>query len=383
MENRPTGAELSALDRENIRLMSYHTARIHYRIGYGTWSAIRGGRPPSRTARCDAAESNQVFVDRVLESVRTAPHLNTAERARSLGLRTEVIQRFLKSRGLSRLGPRLEHAGYKVELIRPLQVARLRRVLALYPGAITHIDFKTFGFLQGRPEQKGFRVGGYTVIDSFTGFACVHLAPTANAADAVAALGKFERAAPFPLAGVVFSDNGPSDFLSDAFIEFVHGKGWVQRTTRFHHPWSNGKAEALNKVLKYQCFPAITYANCPTLRALQEVVDTWMQFYNDHRAHTGFVNRGLPPRALFNLWQQTPGSHAERIERLGIARLGPEWKMRLLGSSPDSPTRGLRSQGGEPVAVVFEKDRETTFTPATEVTDPALPLDQPTFVFQR
>ena len=43
------------------------------------------------------------------------------------------------------------------------------------------------------------------------------------------------------------------------------------------------------------------------------------------RAHSGHVNRGLPPTALYELYEKTPGDHLDRLLALGIVKPGPEF----------------------------------------------------------
>lgn len=331
MKERFDGNQLA-----EIRRLSYRQANEKFGIGFTTWSRIRrDANFVPKTSRRGDREIAEVM-DRVLQSVREVPHINTAARAKSLGLRVEVVQRVLAQAGLSNLNARLQHAGYKVDVLRPLQVARLRRIVASHPGSITHIDYKTFGFLRGIGDQKGIRLGGYVCCDSLTAFATVYLSSTTGGEAAWNAIEKHRKTAPFELRGIIFSDNGPTDFLSDYFIEQVARAGLIQRTTRYNSPWSNGKAEALNKTLKYQCFPAIAAANVTQWDQVEELVDQWLHYYNHVRAHTGHVNRGLPPVAWYNLWKATPGDEVEKLAKLGVLPLDNQWVVSMMGGSHGS-----------------------------------------------
>ena len=158
---------------EHIRSLSKREAKRLYRIGDHTWQKIKRGEAvfSPTTRKATLAEDIQA----IPTSVREFPHFNTQVRAGRLSLRVEKVQNVLSQNGLSELNARLQFAGYKVETPRPLQVARLRRVLASYPGALTHIDFKTFGILRGAGSDHSVRVGGFVVIDSLTAYAFCYL----------------------------------------------------------------------------------------------------------------------------------------------------------------------------------------------------------------
>lgn len=341
-------------------LLTLREAKVKYGISQGTWQRLRReGTFISNAQR--AAEDAEAVVAGVLASVREAPHLSTAARAKALGLRIERTQGILATRGLSRLNERLRFAGYHVEAVKPLQVARLRRIVAIRPGALTHIDYKTFGFVRGMQAREGQRLGGYVVVDSFTGWITVHLAPTTGPRPAIAAVEKHLAACPFECTGVLFSDNGPTDFTVPDFVRFAHEKGFLQRTTRVRSPWSNGKVEAVNRTLKYQCFPVI--ANSPTTswEDVAKATDLWVKYYNDQRAHTGHCNRGLPPRVLYELWSRTAGDHLERLVALGIVPSEATWHIRGMGSDATGHG-GLRDRHGREVALVAER-RGTAYVP--------------------
>jgi len=184
--------------------------------------------------------------------------------------------------------------------------------VASYPGSLTHIDFKTFGFLRGAPGVEGVRLGGFVVVDSLTSHASVYLAKVADAIEAVAALRAYIEKAPFPVKGIVLSDNG-GPFLSDHWLNFCQANKLIPRRIRSSHPWSNGKVEALNKTLKYECFAALAGNICKWEDALN-LVEVWLSFYNSTRAHTGHCNQGLPPDVFFSLYQKTPGDHLEKLD---------------------------------------------------------------------
>lgn len=359
MQERFSQAQLA-----EIRTMSYRAANRKFGIGYSTWKKVKLDKDfvPSNSRRGD--REIQEVEERVLESVREIPHVNTQVRAINLGLRVQTCQKVLTRHGLGHLNERLRFAGYQVDVLRPLEVARQRRIVAAYPGALTHIDFKTFGLLRGHDGQAAKRLSGHCVVDSLTGFATLHLGPSTGE-NAVYALQKHKSTAPFRIKGIVFSDNG-RDFLSNQFIRFVIKAGWIQRTTRYNSPWSNGKVEALNKTLKYQCFPALIAANVTEYQAVVRNVEEWIRWYNTTRAHRGWINKGLPPQIWYDLWRKTKGDHVDKLVALGILPVDNSWHVSMMGSDrgnagerPWGP--GNRSNGsprkGLPFAFVLDKSR--------------------------
>ena len=323
---------LSVEQQRAIKSLTFHAAQDAFHIGFQTWKAIReaDGFLPFRGDGDALAE----IEESVLQSVREKPHLATGVRARELGIGTGAVQTVPVRRKLAKLHARLEFAGYRVEACRPLEVARQRRILATYPGALTHIGFKTFGYLRsprGQAQQAGERLGGFVCIDSLTSFATCFLTATSDQFQALEGLDHYRGAAPFPLHGLLLTDNAKC-FLSETFIQAVANRGLMQRTIRSSHPWSNAKVEALNKVLKCQCFPVIA-GNITDWQSACRLVDRWMTYCNEQRSHGGFVNNGLPPLALWQLYQKTPGDHLEKLIKLGLLKLDQEWSVRLMGSN--------------------------------------------------
>lgn len=345
-----------------IRKLSFREARELFHVGYTTWRRVKDDPTFVPVRPVDPRRSDEV-AQAVLRAVREAPHLSARRLAAKLGLRAEAVHSILRTAGLNELNARLQYAGYQVETVRPLEVARLRRVLAAYPGSLTHQDYKTFGYLRGVYGAPQKRLGGYVVIDSLTGFASVYLCPEANGENAAAAFEKYCKTSPFAVDGLVLTDNG-KDFLSEAFYQKVCVEhGCYHRTTRVNHPWSNGKVEALNKTLKYNCFPALGFAAEKDWAAVCAAVDGWMRWYNTTRAHYGWVNQGLPPLAFYNLWVKTPGAPYDKLVSLGLIRLDSEWTMRIMGGGPGNAgerpggprARGQdRSRDGLPFAFILE-----------------------------
>ena len=172
----------------------------------------------------------------------------------------------------------------------------------------------TFGYLRpprGTADAQGDRLGGFVAIDSLTGFALCHLAKVQDQFLALEALKTYVEKAPFPVHGLLLSDNATC-FLAETFLKGACELGFLQRTIRSSHPWSNGKVEALNRVLKYQCFAAIA-GNISDWKSACTLVERWMNYYNTQRSHSGHVNRGIPPVAFYELHKKTEGDHLGKL----------------------------------------------------------------------
>lgn len=336
--------------------LSFREAKARFRIGYKTWRSIKQGEQPGWSPARGGAREDAAKAQRVLDSVKAMPHLSTPHRAEQLGLRTETVQRILASRGLSKLNARLLHAGYQVSVVRPLALARKRRIVAAAPGLYTCIDFKAFGMVRRRGGQEKVPLCGCVVVDQLTAFATVLLDPRESAEAACLALELHRHRAPFRVRGLILSDNG-AQFLSDRFMLWCAEHGYVQRTTQFNHPWSNGKVESLNRTLKYQCAPALVAGLTTDLNDLQKLLDIWLKDYNEQRPHGGWVNRGLPPAALARLWAETKGTPVERLLKIGALRPKDVKQLRVMGQGKDGKVFGgtpLATAKGQPFAYVLD-----------------------------
>jgi len=236
-------ANLDVQAQLRCKTLTYRAASHQFHISYPTWKAIREANG-FLAFRADPRVRDQDgrLEARFLESVREKPHLSIDRRASELGCRVQSLQEIATRRGLANLNARLIFAGYRVEACKPLQVARQRRIVASYPGSLSHIDFKTFGFLRGAPGLESVRLGGFVVIDSLTSHASVHLAKAADAIEAVAALAAYTEKAPFPVQGIVLSDNG-GPFVSEHWLNYCQGHKLIPRRIRSSHPARNYRRE--------------------------------------------------------------------------------------------------------------------------------------------
>lgn len=361
---KPDAQAVSEAERHAacIREMSYRTARGQYRIGYSTWRAIKAGVLTGWVPTRGGRSLPQETIDRILASVKAAPEWNTLIRSSKLGVRTETVQKVLAGLGLSKSPGRLRYAGYQVDVVHPLAAARLRRILPSAPGTLTAIDFKAFGMVRGSTESAQVKVCGCVVIDHFTGFGTVFLHPAEDAEAAAAGLRRHVARLPWAARGIILSDNGLA-FLSDEFMAACADMGLAQRTTRYNHPWSNGKVEAFNRTLKTQCFPAICTGIVRDLKQLQVLVDVWLESYNSERAHTGWINKGLPPLVLYDRWLKAPGDNMAKLEHLGLVTPAELPFIRVMGTDKTglralaAPARDKR--GLPPVFIIDHNPKDT------------------------
>jgi hypothetical protein len=185
------GSRLSLEEQATIKRLTFRHAKDRFHIGYQKWKAIREANGFLAFRESRPATTRQEVEEAVIASVKALPQLNTGERAQKIGVGTGTVQDILVSRGLDRLHQRLRFAGYRVEECVPRAAARLRRVVAAYPGALTHTDYKTFGHLRpprGEAHQPSRRIGAFLCIDSLTAYASVHLTSVEDQFEAAKAL---------------------------------------------------------------------------------------------------------------------------------------------------------------------------------------------------
>jgi transposase InsO family protein len=339
---------------EIVKTLTFRAAKARFHLSYERWRAIKDGKLEEWQPYRGGGITPQ-HVEEVLDSVRSFPQWNSHVRAKKLGRRTETVHQILKAKGLSRLTARLKFAGFQVDVTGSLARARQRRVLACGPGIYTNIDFKRLGAVArmegGKRLASSRRVCGLQCVDAYSGFASCLLCESEDADAAVAGLQHYLARAPFKVHGLVLSDNGLS-FLSDAFVGFLRCNNFIQRTTQYNHPWSNGKVEAFNKTLKYEAMPALVAAGLKGPEETQGWIDLWCDHYNTKRIHNGWINRGLPPAVVAQLWERTPGDVFAKLVSLGHIRPNEVHRTRLMGSGKHAVDLALERK--EPIAFIIE-----------------------------
>jgi transposase InsO family protein len=357
---RSTQPERALAIAGEIRGQSFREAATKWNIGYSTWRAIKSGDQKAYLPRVRGDRVSPEVVESILASVKTMPQLNTASRAKALGFRVERVQRVLTAASMSRLAARLQFAGYSLAPSNSLAAARLRRVVAAAPGCYTALDFKYFGQLPGGNGTPRRRICGLVAIDQLTGYLDVLLCPTETGDMAAAGLRRYVKRAPFPVSGLVLTDNG-SHFTGDTFLKAAAALKLILRTTKYHHPWSNGKVEKANRTLCNECFPAILTGVVADIFALQDLVDVWLDFYNNKRQHGGWINGGLPPVAFYRQWEKAAGTHPlERLVAMGVLGQQDLEFVRQMGANviggtgKDRGRRHVYSETNVPYAFILD-----------------------------
>lgn len=355
-----------------IKKLTFRAAQSRFHISYPTWKAIVSGKldayRPSRGGRTIP----EATFTAIIESVKLNPTWSTGVRAARLGVRVETCQNVLRSQRLNKHVDRLRYAGFQVEASPPLAAARLRRVVALGLGSYTSTDFKRYGLVRGLAGEKARPLCGCLCVDQLSGLATVCLGSDENGAFAARTLAAHAQTVKayfdIKLSGVVLSDNGMA-FTSKPYAETLHSLGLIPRWTRPNHPWSNGKAEALNKKLKYNAMPAICTGVFENISEIETALTVWMRHYNEKAFYGGWINKGLPPVEFGKLWMATPGKPFERLVRLGILSEDDLKYVRVMGVDKDGNAfeRPSGRPVGHPFALVIDRSHtgDSYFKPLT------------------
>ena len=230
---------------------------------------------PRRIHRRIAAE-----MVRAIEHLRRTQRLGPHRIGWALGLAASTVYAVLRRLGLHRL-KRLEP---RPEVIRYEWPA---------PGDLVHLDTKKLGRIDGvgkrfgGPKRSGARGWDFVhlAIDDHSRLAYVEQLPDEHGPTAAAFL---ERAlGSFAEHGIavtrVMTDNG-SPYVSGAFAGVLAARGIRHLRTRPYTPRTNGKAEAMVKVLINSWAYARPYRSSAE-RA--EALSVFLDFYNLERPHSG------------------------------------------------------------------------------------------------
>ena len=113
----------------------------------------------------------------------------------------------------------------------------------------------------------------------------------------------------------IISDRGPQ-FVSRDFKDFIRDSGMTHVMTSPYYPQSNGKIERWHRSIKETCIRP----KCPgTIEEAREVVDKWINHYNQERLHSaiGYVT---PEDMLSGRAQEVHKIRAERFEKARLER---------------------------------------------------------------
>lgn len=254
----------------------------------------------SRPRACPGATPQAVRA-RVIE-LRTRRHMNRELIARETGLSARTAGRIIARSGLPRLSDLDAITGQAVRT-GPMSRVRYERE---HPGDLIHVDVKKLGRipdgggwrLHGRPARPA-RHGGvgldfvHTAIDDHSRLAYAEVLADERGSTCA---GFMERAAVF-FAGHgitriarVMSDNAMNYRLSRDFQGVLADLGARHVLIRPYRPWTNGKAERLNRTLMAEWAYARPWLSNQE-RAL--ALAGWLEHYNRERPHGALG--GLPP----------------------------------------------------------------------------------------
>jgi transposase InsO family protein len=254
----------------------------------------RSSRPRSCPHRTPACVETRIRIWRHL--ARRGP----VDLARRVGVPASTVGRVLARHGTPLLRECDPVTGVMIRASR----RTTRRYEHPYPGSLVHIDVKKLGRI---PDGGGWRVHGrreevrgrgigydyvHTAIDDHSRLAYAEIHGDEKGATCAAFLA---RAAAFYTAhGItverVISDNAKNYRRSHAFHDAAAALGIRLKFIKPHCPWTNGKAERLNRTLAAEWAYARPYDSNDQRAA---ALPTWLTRYNLERPHTGIG--GLRP----------------------------------------------------------------------------------------
>jgi transposase InsO family protein len=263
-------------------------------VSYREWRCARltGTYPPPE--RRGNSRTNDL--DRYLiEIIKSKPHLSVQAIALACACSISTAHGRLKEKHLSLLWQRLKFAGVELHELNPdLSKARKHHLKVDGPGALVHIDAKRYCALEG-----GILIVGMTLVDNFSGFTWTVLCPDGRktAEASLAALTEFRMRFPCKIRRL-YSDNG-SEFVNHAMEAHCFQEGIEFRQTKVGHPWSNGKVERTQALLKREVFlPMLASQKFASVAEVQKDLDNRLVWYNHERPHFGRINQGLSPAVV-------------------------------------------------------------------------------------
>lgn len=208
------------------------------------------------------------------------------------------VHRVLARHGLSTRAKRLSLvAGYAAppSPTRP-EPEEPRHLQVSHPGQMVQIDCFFVGRLSG---TKG-SVWQYTAIDVGSSFCWAELHTTPKNPSARWTSHLAERvAADLATRGwrlqTVMTDNA-SEFRSQGFTSTITTLGGRHRFIHAGRPQTNGCVERVQLTILEECWkPAFARYLIPKYTGLRRELETYLDYYNTDRAHTGRWNRGRTP----------------------------------------------------------------------------------------
>jgi transposase InsO family protein len=211
------------------------------------------------------------------------------------------VWKALRRHGLNTRAKRLALvAGYRAPYEPPTEPEPELHIDTSRPGELVGIDCFYVGRLHG---TKG-AVWQLTAIDTYSSFGWAELvrcherapdqAQTSRLAQRVA---KDLRAAGWRLERVL-TDNG-NEFQRPCFTDTIAALDAEHSRIKSGRPQTNGHVERLHRTILEECWrPAFARYLQVRYRGLQRELNSYLAYYNHHRAHTGRRTQGRCPSEL-------------------------------------------------------------------------------------
>lgn len=261
------------------------------------WGGLADRRSGPRASPSTTPAQAQAKVLAARRELRAGPDRIAA----ATGVPARTVTRILRRHGVPPLAACDPLTGQQIRASR----ASERRYEHGAPGDMIHIDVKKLGRI---PDGGGWRIHGrsepvrgrglgydhiHTAIDDHTRLAYAEALPDEKGTTCAAFLTR--AAAFFAAHGItriqrVMTDNAKNYRVSAAFQRACTELGARQKFTRPRHPWTNGKAERLNRTLTTEWAYRHPYtSNTQRTQAL----GPWLEHYNTKRPHSAL--NGQPP----------------------------------------------------------------------------------------
>ncbi len=292
--------------RAACRMMGVHPSTYYHWKGMAERSGLEMLRPRERRRPRMPNQTSPVIEQRILAFSIAHPGLGPRRISASLaqerwgGIRISHngVWRVLHRHGLSKRIARLSLvAGYAAPAgPEAREPEPERHITVSEPGELVGFDCFHVGRLSG---TKG-RVWQYTAIDMATSYtwAELHTTPLNPSARNTSALARRVAADlaswGWPMRRAL-SDNG-SEFRSSDFRGTIRELGATQTFIRPGRPTSNGSVERVQRTILEECWrPSFARSLVPKMGGLSRDLESYLDYYNIERAHTGRLTQGRTP----------------------------------------------------------------------------------------
>jgi transposase InsO family protein len=218
-----------------------------------------------------------------------------------LGVSPNGVYKALCRHGLNTRQKRLALvAGYRAPYEPPREAERELHVDTTRPGELVGIDC----FYVGRLHGTAGTVWQLTAIDTYSSFAWAELVTASDSGVSAEHTSRLARRVAQDLQAAgwrlerVLSDNG-NEFRSRAFGDAVTSLGARHSRIRAGRPQTNGHVERLHRTILEECWrPAFARFLQVRFTGLQRELASYLDYYNQQRAHTGRITAGRCPADL-------------------------------------------------------------------------------------